>query len=616
MGCRSSMRRKCRPASTASASMRGSFAFAAASDDARRAHRAACPHVVARRLLHRVRGQFAQMAAREHRARTRELAPYRRSCILRLKLAGLPLPGQQPQRIEQPCAHRRAHVGLARARLEPRPARDRRRAAGWRRRRRSAAEADRRRTDAADADAAVPAARVAPAAGGACCGGRRVRIGRQRHDRRIFYRVNGAKSVDTASSFALKAKQSAGRNWPHSESASLSTARSFARSSVHEHAVQAATVQSSPGTGGTASSTVCGAHASGGLYWNVMAVVSSRLGTISVHSSIHRPRSGCAKSSGASALHDERDLSGRDRLARSGGKADPPIVAVERQLRDRERQTLARAQHLRAGEARRQVAPADRARAHSVRTRCRRRARRRPASALLAASAARSSPAVAASHVKRGSTTNDAPKTARMRSSSCASTRARIGRGGLAAKRRDLVDALAAFRQQRARLLRSAARAAGSSPAGTHGTVNAKPKSASPRIAVRRASALAPAPGCASAASASRAAISDASAATTRASSSARSTALVAVRDGGERSCGVDAARGREQPSRGTRLLQHVEERELAAREIGRARVLDAPRARRGAKPSRTRCARSTTRASMSLGVASADKALPVAGTP
>ena len=42
------------------------------------------------------------------------------------------------------------------------------------------------------------------------------------------------------------------------------------------------------------------------------------------------------------------------------------------------------------------------------------------------------------------------------------------------------------------------------------------------------------------------------------------------------------AARGSEQSSHGARLLQHVEERELAAREIGRTGVLDAPLHPRG----------------------------------
>src|SRR5689334_12518938 len=52
--------------------------------------------------------------------------------------------------------------------------------------------------------------------GGSCGGGG----GRDMmFDSLVRYRVNGAKSVDTASSLALKARHSAGRNWPHSERA-------------------------------------------------------------------------------------------------------------------------------------------------------------------------------------------------------------------------------------------------------------------------------------------------------------------------------------------------------------------------------------------------------------
>src|SRR5260370_19474438 len=97
------------------------------------------------------------------------------------------------------------------------------------------------------------------------------------------HRVNAAKSVDTASSFALNAKYSAGRYCAALVSNSASTARSLARSSVSTSTrCKLAMVQASSGTGGTASSTLCGAQASGGLNWNVIAVVSRRLGTTSI----------------------------------------------------------------------------------------------------------------------------------------------------------------------------------------------------------------------------------------------------------------------------------------------------------------------------------------------
>src|SRR4051794_33200811 len=72
--------------------------------------------------------------------------------------------------------------------------------------------------------------------------------------------VNAAKSVDTASSLALKARYRAGRYCATSPSISASTARSLARSSVSSNTWRSTSdVQSTPGTGGTARSTHCGA---------------------------------------------------------------------------------------------------------------------------------------------------------------------------------------------------------------------------------------------------------------------------------------------------------------------------------------------------------------------
>ena len=71
--------------------------------------------------------------------------------------------------------------------------------------------------------------------------------------------ISGAKSVDTASSLALKASASAGRYWAASPSISASTARSLARSRVSSSTCRSVSpVQSAPGTGGTAIRMLCG----------------------------------------------------------------------------------------------------------------------------------------------------------------------------------------------------------------------------------------------------------------------------------------------------------------------------------------------------------------------
>src|SRR5262245_19554725 len=132
--------------------------------------------------------------------------------------------------------------------------------------------------------------------------------------------VNAAKSVDTASSLVLKARQSAGTYCASSPSVSASTARNRARSSVSSSTwLSVSAIQSSPGTGGTASSTHWGAQASGGSNWNVTAVVSRVFGTVSVHSSTSNPVSGCAVLMTASVCSTSDSLPAASDLPGSGG---------------------------------------------------------------------------------------------------------------------------------------------------------------------------------------------------------------------------------------------------------------------------------------------------------
>ena len=109
---------------------------------------------------------------------------------------------------------------------------------------------------------------------------------------------------------------------------------------------------------------------------------------------------------------------------------------------------------------------------------------------MLAASAFASSVAAAALQLKRGSATNALPKTARMRSSSCAPARARI------ARRRDGRAAPALWSSRVCALFASAvacassvARVGASSPLANSGIADAMPKAPSFSSAARSASA-------------------------------------------------------------------------------------------------------------------------------
>ena len=198
----------------------------------------------------RVGGDGAQMNACEGRVAGTDARDDRRPGILSLIFAQLPLAGQHPERIMDSRADAAGHVGIAALGNKLCPAGDR---GGGRDRRRIAAAArtridrgtgiDRRmhrwdrmnrrrrmhrRVDRHRQRRQTGLSEARPGGKGRRCSGRFARHGRSPQSQR----VRGAKSVETASSSALKAKKSPGRYCAISASASASMARSLARSSV------------------------------------------------------------------------------------------------------------------------------------------------------------------------------------------------------------------------------------------------------------------------------------------------------------------------------------------------------------------------------------------------
>ena len=124
---------------------------------------------------------------------------------------------------------------------------------------------------------------------------------------------------------------------------SASTARSLARSSVSTSTWRRRRiVQSWSGTGGTASSMHCGAQASGGLNWNVSAVVSRRvrhdLGPLVDQQAGERLRR-VDRSPGVCTTSDS--LPAGSALPRLGRQPHPALAGDERQLRDLQVQPIA-----------------------------------------------------------------------------------------------------------------------------------------------------------------------------------------------------------------------------------------------------------------------------------